>query len=136
LFSPSLLVWSLVQGGLALGLVAAIYLAASLHGLPAPEVRALSFVSLVLANFALILVNRSFSDAFHAIWRWDNRALWVVTLVTAMLLGTALAFEPARQLFRFGPLHPEDLALSFVGAAGLVALLEYLKRYWKARLTA
>jgi Ca2+-transporting ATPase len=134
LFSTNLVLWSLVQGALALGLVAAIYLAACLHGLPEAEVRALTFVTLVLANFALILVNRSFADTFAATWRWDNRALWAVVVVTAALLGLALAFEPARVLFRFGPVHTEDLAISFVAGTGLVVVLESLKRLWQARL--
>ncbi len=134
LFSMSLVLWSLVQGALALCLVALIYLAASLHGLPEAEVRALTFVTLVLANFALILVNRSFADTFAATWRWDNRALWVVMVVTASLLGLALAFEPARVLFRFGPLHTEDLGLAFAAGVGLVVVLESLKRFWQARL--
>ncbi len=136
LFSTTLVVWSLVQGLLALGLVAAVYLAACLHGLPEAEVRALTFVTLVLANFALILVNRSFADTFAATWRWDNRALWAVIVVTAALLGLALAFEPARGLFRFGPLHGEDLALVLAAGAGLVVVLEYLERFWQARLAS
>ncbi len=136
LFAASLVWWSLAQGALALGVVAAVYLAASLHGLPEPQVRALTFVTLVLADFVLILANRSFSGPFSGVLRWDNRALWAVSGATALLLGLALAFEPVRDLFRFGALRADDLAVALAAAAGLVALLEVLERFLRPRLAA
>jgi Ca2+-transporting ATPase len=135
LFSRALVAWSLMQGVLTFFFVAALYLTASFHGLPEREVRALTFVALVLANFGLILVNRSYADSFRATWRWDNRALWIVISITAALLGTALAFEPVRALFQFAPLHSEDLGFVLGGAVGLALCLDYLERFWQTRLT-
>jgi Mg2+-importing ATPase len=134
LFAPSLVLWSLVQGVLALGTVAAIYLTATVHGMPEAEVRALTFVTLVLADFVLILVNRSFGGPFSGMVRWDNQALWWVTLVTVSLLGLALTFEPVRDLFRFGRLHVDDLAVAVAATVALAGLLEFLKGFWRARL--
>jgi Ca2+-transporting ATPase len=136
LFAASLVWWSLLQGGLALAVVATIYLGANLRGMPEAEVRGLTFVTLVLADFALIFVNRTFSSTLDATWRGDNKALWWVGLATTLLLGLALYFEPVRALFRFGPPHAGDLAASVTAAAGLIVVLEFLKRFWEARLTA
>jgi Ca2+-transporting ATPase len=39
-----------------------------------------------------------------------------------------------RALFRFGPLHADDLALVVVIVLGVFTTLELLKRFWRARL--
>ena len=127
LFSGNLIGWSLVQGALAFALVAVIYLTALRHGVPEAEVRALTFFSLVLVIVSLIFVNRSFSASLIAALRRPNAALVWVMLVVPVMLGVTLLFPPASALFRFGPLHLDDLALTL--AAGIVVLvsLEALK---------
>lgn len=134
LFTSGLVLWSLLQGVLAFAAVAVLYLLALRRGMPAEDVRALTFVSLVLANLGLVLGNRSFDSLVRGALRWDNHALWRVSAVAGVLLGTALAW--ARDLFRFGPLHADDLAVAFGIAVGLVVVLEILKRFWRGWLTA
>ncbi len=136
LFSSGLVVWSLLQGALVLGVVAAIYLVAAARGMPEGEVRALTFVSLVLANLGLVLVNRSFDSSLREALRLDNHALWWVSGAAAIVLGVAVAWAPARDLFRFGPLHADDLAVSLAASVALVLVLEVLKRFWHQRLVA
>jgi len=136
LFSSGLVVWSLLQGALVLGVVAGIYLVAAARGMPEREVRALTFVSLVLGNFALVLVNRSLDSSLRGALRLDNHALWWVSAAAAIVLGVAVTWAPARDLFRFGPLHADDLAVSLVAAVALVFVLETLKRFWHQRLVA
>jgi len=134
LFSGALIGWSLLQGAFALVLVSAIFLEASRRGMPEVEVRALTFFSLVLAIVGLIFVNRSFSASLVTALRRPNPALaWVSVSVTAML-GLTLLWPVASDLFRFGPLHADDLSLTI--GAGLVVLagLELLKPYWRERL--
>ena len=75
LFSGQLMLWSALQGILAFGLVAAIYVMAFRRGMPKTEVRALAFFSLVTAILALILVNRSFSASILTAVSRPNRAL-------------------------------------------------------------
>jgi Ca2+-transporting ATPase len=95
--------------------------------MPADEVRALVFFSLVVCIVALILVNRS-TDAslFKAVLR-PNRALAVTIPAVAAMLAASLLWPGMRDLFRFGPLHADDLSLSL--GAGLLTLvvLEGLK---------
>ena len=136
LFSSGLVIWSLLQGMLTFGVIALLYLLALRRGLPEGDVRALTFVSLVLANLGLVLVNRSFNSSVREALRWNNRALWWVSAVAIILLGVILAWEPARGLFHFGPLHADDLGVTLAAAAGLVVALESFKRLWRGSLTA
>jgi Ca2+-transporting ATPase len=48
--------------------------------------------------------------------------LWWVTGAAAGILAAILAVPPARTLFHFGPLHPDDLAVA-LGAGVLVLLM-------------
>ncbi|MBH1976181.1 MAG: cation-translocating P-type ATPase, partial [Rhodocyclales bacterium] len=100
LFSLPFILWSVLQGLVAFGVLAALYLLALSRGMPENEVRALTFVSLVLINLGLVLVNRSFSSSLANALRWNNRALWWVAVVTLSLLSLILAWSPARELFR------------------------------------
>jgi Ca2+-transporting ATPase len=102
--------------------------------MPEDEARALTFFSLVLSIISLILVNRSFSTSLVTAFRRPNPALaWILLAVTA-ILGLSLLWPTASALFRFGPLHADDLALTL--AAGIIVLivLETLKYVWRARL--
>jgi len=134
LFSMPLIVWSVVQGGLVCTLMAIIFVTTLHRGMPEDEVRALVFFSLVVSIVSLILVNRSFSTSLITAIRRPNPALaWILLAVTATL-SASLAWPAASVMFRFGPLHADDLVSTF--AAGLVVLivLELLKHLWRRRL--
>jgi Ca2+-transporting ATPase len=134
LFSWPLIGWSVLQGGLSFGLVGAIFVIALYRGMPEDEARALTFFSLVLSIVSLILVNRSFSTSLVAAFRRPNPALAWILLAVTVILGLSLLWPAASALFRFGPLHADDLALTI--AAGIVVLivLETLKHLWRMRL--
>jgi Ca2+-transporting ATPase len=134
LFSWSLVGWSVLQGGLTLGLVGAIFVIASQRGLPEDEVRALTFFSLVLSIVSLILVNRSFSTSLVAAFRRPNPVLLWILLTVAVVLGLSLLWPTAAALFRFGPLHPDDLALTIGAGSAVLIILEALKHLWRPRL--
>ena len=127
LFSRALVVWSLLQGLLAFALVAVIYVTALRSGMPVPEVRALTFFSLVVVIVSLILVNRSFSASLLTALRRPNRTLVAVLIAVAVILALTLLWPFANQLFAFGPLHADDLLLT-LGTGGIALLvLELLK---------
>ena len=134
LFPKALIGWGLLQGTLAFASAALVFLMASLRGMPETEVRALTFFALVLTIVSLILVNRSFSASIALAFQRSNAALLFVIGAVTLALGLTLLWPWASDLFRFGPLHPDDLAVSF-GAALLVFLcLEVLKPLWRKRL--
>lgn len=134
LFSTRLILWSILQGLLAFALVATIYVIAYRRGLPEDEVRALAFFSLVTAVVALIFVNRSFSASIWSALRRPNRALKYVLSGVVAILALTLAWPSASHLFRFGPLHADDLALTLGAGFAVLVVLEFLKPLWRLRL--
>jgi P-type Ca2+ transporter type 2C len=134
LFSGTLIGWSLVQGTFAFALVAVIFVIALNRGMPEEEVRALAFFSLVLTIVGLIFVNRSFSASLMTALRRPNAALRWVLLVVPVMLSLTLLFPPVSALFRFGPLHLDDLALTFGAGVLVLVFLEGLKSIWGGRV--
>jgi P-type Ca2+ transporter type 2C len=79
----------------------------------------------------LIFVNRSFSASLLTALRRKNEALvWVLAIVIAMLSLTLL-LPSVRDLFRFGPLHWDDLAVTLAAGFVLLVVLEFLKPVWR-----
>ena len=134
LFSGPLIGWGLLQGAFAFVLVAVIFVVAFTRGMPEEEVRALAFFSLVLTIVSLIFVNRSFSASLVTALRRPNPALALVLLAVTTMLSVTLLWPFARALFRFGPLHLDDLTLTLGAAVLVLVLLELLKPLWRAQL--
>jgi Ca2+-transporting ATPase len=133
LFSGSLIGWSLLQGFIAFFLVAAILGISLQRAMPETELRALVFFSLVVTLISLIFVNRSFSASVITALRRPNTALsWVLAAVAA-ILSLSLLVPMIKDLFRFGRLHPDDLALTAAAGLAALALLEMLKPLWSKR---
>jgi P-type Ca2+ transporter type 2C len=134
LFSGALMSWSMLQGGLVLALVAAIFLFGLGRAMPEGEVRALTFFSLVLSILGLILVNRSFSTSLLTALRRPNSALVAVLAAVAVMLSLTLVWPWAQALFRFGPLHGDDLAVTVGAGAAVLIILELAKPLWRKSL--
>jgi Ca2+-transporting ATPase len=134
LFSWSFVGWSLLQGAFTFILVATIFVVAFRRGMPEDETRALAFFSLVLAIISLIFVNRSFSASVIKALKRPNPALAFVLLAVAAILGLSLLWPLVSALFRFGPLHLDDLALTLGAGTLLLVVLELLKPLWSALL--
>jgi P-type Ca2+ transporter type 2C len=127
LFSASMIMWSLFQGAVAFGLVAFIFVMALKQGMPDTEVRALTFFSLVMAIIGLIFVNRSFSSSIITALKRPNPALRWVLLTVSITLGLTLLWPFARTLFRFGPLHWNDLLITIAAGVVVLVVLEIAK---------
>jgi Ca2+-transporting ATPase len=134
LFSGPLIIWSLLQGAFAFALVAAIFIVAFRRGLPEDEVRALAFFSLVLTIVSLIFVNRSFSASLITALRRPNSALALVVLAVTTMLSLTLLWPFATGLFRFGPLHLDDLVLTLGAGILVLVFLDLIKPLWRKRL--
>lgn len=124
LFTTGMLMWAVLQGAVALGLVITVYLTALRTGADESTARALTFVTLVAANVGLTLINRSFHRrSVFALLIRDNPVLWIVFGAVAATLTAILAWAPLRGLFRFGSLGMDDLLLAVgTGIAVLVTL--------------
>lgn len=131
LFSTPAIIWSLVQGASVLGVVTTILFVAPGYGFDTDQVRALTFHALVLCVIALIFVDRSISSSVVTAFSRPNRALACVLPIVAVLLAVTILWPPARDLFSFGALEVQWLAVP-AGAGGMVlVLLELLKPIWR-----
>jgi P-type Ca2+ transporter type 2C len=134
LFTWALIGWSVLQGGLAFALVALVFGLALRGGMPPDEARALAFFSLVMCIVGLVLANRSFSPSFSSAFFRPNRALAWILLTVVAILAVTLLWPPASTLFRFGPLHPDDLMATLGAGLALLVVIELLKPVWAVRL--
>ena len=136
LFSRPLIGWSLLQGAMSLILVVVIFLAATHRGMPEDEVRALAFFSLVMTIVGLIVVNRSFIASIATAILRPNLTLVLVLTAVSTILGLTLLWPFASGLFRFGPLHFDDLSLTLGAGIFLLMTLEMIKPVRRRRLQA
>jgi P-type Ca2+ transporter type 2C len=134
--SLRLIAWGVVQGAFAFAMAGGMFLFALRNGMPDDEVRALTFVSLILGIFSLVLVNRSFSPSLKLALVRPNAALVSILLGVCAVLGLCLAVPPVRELFRFGQLHLDDLALAIGSALLILVVLELIKPFWRTRRQA
>ena len=115
---------SVVQGFAVLAVVLGVYIVARRTGHDAGIARALTFSSLVVANIALILANRSLRRTGLAMLTVPNRVVWFVTGGATLFLSLALTLPAARALFRFEAPHALDLVLCLVAGALTVSWFE------------
>ena len=121
IFSRRMVTIGLVQGGIVLLAVLAVYGWGVLDGLPDTDVRAMSFTTLVVANLGLIFVNRSWTHTVLGGIRYRNPALWIVAGGTLATLALLLWLPSAQRLFDFSALQAAHVAIgACVGAASVL----------------
>lgn len=133
LFSGRLIGWSLTQGIIALGAVSLVLAWAVRGGMPEDELRALVFFSLVVVIIALIFANRSFNSSLTGAMGRLKPAMILVLCGVSIVLALSLLWPVAKGVFRFGPLHADDLGLTLAIGVGVLVLLELCKRFWQER---
>lgn len=130
LLMPKRILWAILQGVIALAILAGILLGAGYLGMPEADLRALVFTSMILMNIALILVNRSFKASLVRALVRPNSSLWILLGSVVGLLFVAVFWRPAQVLFQFGGLQWDEFAVA--AGAGLLSLLllEGIKALW------
>ncbi len=111
----------ILQGLGVLVIVITVFAIAMFRGQGEADARALTFTSLIIANLALILTNRSWSETILVTVRQPNKALWIIIGGAFVLLGVVLYVPFFRHLFHFSILHPIDLAICL--GAGLTGII-------------
>ncbi len=112
---------TLVQGAVILGLVLGIYMGLLHYGHPAAQARTGAFLTLILSNVSLILVNRARNKGVIDALRSRNRAFVGISVGSIVLLAAVYGLPPLRLLFGFATLHLPDLGIAI--AAGLFSLV-------------
>jgi Ca2+-transporting ATPase len=134
LLSWPLAVWSIVQGVAALAVVATVLALSVLAGMPETWVRSMVFVMLVLANIALIFVNRTFSSSPREVLGRPNAVLWWGLGIATGVIATIFLLPPLRQFFGLTLLGPLQWLYALGLAFSLMVVLELAKRGWRRRL--
>ena len=127
LLSRSLLVTGFLQGALAILAVCAVFLHATLRGLPAEQVRSMGFLTLICANYALIFANRSFSASPLAGFVRPNPSLWISVGSAAGALAAIFLIPAIRGFLRLGPMRGGQALLCVAAAVVLLGALELIK---------
>lgn len=127
LFGKQLVGMSLLQGFGVLAVTLAVFAIALKRGLSEDEARALTFTSLVMANLALILTNRSWVTSLIGILKKPNAAMGWVMGGTVIFLGLVLFLPFLRDLFQFAVLHPVDIGVCLLAGITSLTWLEFLK---------
>ncbi|HEX9147463.1 MAG TPA: cation-translocating P-type ATPase [Candidatus Binatia bacterium] len=132
LFDTRNILFSLLQGGIVLAAVIAVFAFALYRGLGDADARTLSFTTLVVGMLGLIVVNRSWSrNVIHAL-RSPNRAFWWVVAGALGFLTLVLYVPSLRDLFRFSILHTDDLLIC-TGAGFLSSVVIELLKFKQFR---
>jgi len=129
-----LVLWGALQGLLAVVTTGGVLLLAHRNGMPDDELRALVFFTLVSVIVSLVFVNRSFSSSLREALLRPNRVLLLVIAIVIAVLATSLTLSPIAALFKFGPLHADDLALTAAAAVTTLIVLELSKFPLRAAL--
>ena len=134
LFSRRTIILSLMQGIVVLLVTLAIYGFTLNQGRGELEARSLAFTTLVIANLGLILSNRFWSKNILASLRYKNTSLFIIIAATLAILTLVIYVPFLRELFRFGTLHPNDLAICFGAGVACILWFEVVKYFGKPRI--
>ncbi len=131
LLTSSAILWGVTQGGVALVILGAMWAIANQKGMSETEIRSLIFVSLIIINFSLILINRSFSASIIKIFKHKNPILgWGALGIT--VLFSVILFNPfAKGLFNLGDVHSHDVLFALLAGITSMVLLERIKPFFR-----
>ncbi|NYB51977.1 MAG: cation-translocating P-type ATPase [Methanobacteriaceae archaeon] len=126
LFNRGTIGMSILQGVVVLFIVMGIYIF-TLNSQGEELARTLSFTTLIFANLALIMTNRSWSLTILETINSPNTALWWVLGGALLFLGMVLYFPPLQQLFQFSPLNLQEILLCLLAGSVSIFWFEGLK---------
>ena len=127
LFGAKAVSISVLQGISVLAFVLGIFFFAINAHRSEDEARAMFFTTLIIANLALILINRSWSRTVFSTFRRPNAALWWVLAGAAIFLTLVLSMPFLREIFKFDRLSLFDIFICFAAGAISVSWFEILK---------
>ena len=127
LFNRETIGISILQGIVVLLVVLLVYLL-SLNAQGDASARTLSYTTMIFANLALILTNRSWSRTIIQTIQSPNKALWFVLGGALLFLALILYFPPLQHLFQFCPLNLWEILICFI--AGFLSVIWFEGFKW------
>ncbi len=112
---------SFAQGLIVSLFVIAVFVTAHLMSLPEDKIRALTFVTMVVGNIGLIMINRSWSRTALVELKIPNRFLWWIISGAALCLGLVVYVPFLQDFFGFDPLSWLEVLICL--GAGLISIV-------------
>lgn len=112
---------SILQGVMALAIVALVFKISLMLGQKIEEARTLAFITLIISNLCLILTNRSWSKLILTSLKEPNRALFWVLGGALIFLGLVVFVPNLQKLFHFASMHSIDILIAL--GAGIASIL-------------
>jgi len=94
------------------------------------EVKAMTFATLIFANIATILTNRSWESSIFTILRTPNKTVKWVIGGAALFILLVLTIPFLQRLFQFTPVSFWEIAITFVVGMSTMIWFEVYKRFW------
>lgn len=133
LLTSSALLWGVTQGGIALAILGAMWVIAHQNGMTEKEIRSLIFISLIIINLSLILINRSFSASILKIFKHKNPILGWGTIGMAVLFAIIFFTPFSKGLFNLGDVHFHDVMFALLAGLISMVLLEGIKPFFRGK---
>lgn len=127
LFSSGMLKGSLTLGVVAFLLSAGAY-GLALQTMSENEARALAFITIVVANLALIFVSRSRSESLTAIFIKPNRIYWLIVGVASAALFVTIGIPGVAAAFDFASPPLVAAMIAVIATVSLVVACGWLLR--------
>lgn len=132
IFNRQNLTIAVLQGCSILAVCTTIYLVFAQRDIV--EARTLAFITLLLSNVCLALVNRSWTKIFWRTLGSRNKALWFVVTFAIILIISITELPTLSELFGFSVFHLHDWIICAGAAALGLTWFEVLKLVTKRRL--
>jgi len=99
-------------------------------GYEAGEVKAVTFTTLIFANIATILTNRSWESSIFTILRTPNPTVKWVIGGAALFILLVLNVPFLQRLFQFSPVSIWEITIAFIIGMSTIIWFEIYKRFW------
>ncbi|MDR2919587.1 MAG: cation transporting ATPase C-terminal domain-containing protein [Tannerella sp.] len=94
------------------------------------EVRAMTFATLIFANIATILTNRSWESSIFTILCTPNKTVKWVVGGAALFILLVLTIPFLQRLFQFEPVSIWEIAITFAIGMSTMIWFEIYKHFW------
>lgn len=121
------IIFSLFEGLLLLAMVIVVYFISIYEGHSPGEIRAIAFSALIIGNVFLILTSLSKTRSFIAVLKEKNWAVIVIISIALVMLVLTISLPILRNVFSFDFPGYKHFIISFLGAMGVLVVLEFIK---------
>ena len=127
LFDREAAVAAFLQGFVVLLIVISIFVSSVDRGLGEDTARTMAFATIVTANLALILTNRSWAHTIIGTFRKRNDAFWWILGVALFALMLVIYIPQLSSLFGFSALDPVNLLICLIAGSASILWFEIYK---------